>query len=149
MSAETCIINGVVSIRNDQNSQSFDLDCSPTQEVQVKVAKVKTEKVKTEKVKIEKERINGLVPKVLADKVKNIVLWNPDVTLTDLLTKGLELVLKEYPEDLPVHGGKLKVGRRPKINPSQKVESNESNSDGLSELQRAFIETQEVVGIVG
>jgi hypothetical protein len=109
--SETVIINGVESIR------SFDFEVSPTPEIETKVSKPKKEK-KEKAEKIPKERINGLIPKVLYDKLKNIALWHPEITMTDLLTQGCALIAAQYP-DLPVHDGKLKIGRRPKAIPTE------------------------------
>lgn len=104
---------------------SFTLDCevSVTPEIAVKVTKVsKKDKDKVEKKeKIEKERINGLIPKKLVDAVKQIVLWHPEVTMTELLTKGLEYIVDQY-GPLEHKDGKLKVGRRPKMSTPTEVE---------------------------
>lgn len=140
---ETVIINGVERVRDEVGhevlkSVDFD-DVSPTPEVVGKVQSIQKDEKKEKAEKIPKERINGLVPKVLYDKLKNIVLWYPDsLTMTDLLTKGLELVVAEFP-DLPVHGGKLKVGRRPKKVENTNETTTTSKSTGTVPKSRAEI----------
>jgi hypothetical protein len=60
--------------------------------------------------KQEKTRIGAQVRKDLVEKAKDVVFWHSEITIGDLITEGLLLVLSSY--DVPSRTGPLKRGRK-------------------------------------
>lgn len=70
-------------------------DKSVVDEASLKPAQVDLKSDNTANTLVKKERITIHVPMELIDKVKNIVYWEPGVTLTSFAQRAFELAVQE------------------------------------------------------
>ena len=75
-----------------------------------KEAEKKQKEQQKQRPKVPTVRIGGPVPLNIVNKAKDICWWH-NVSLTELITQGLEHIIEQY-KDVPEREGDLKRGRR-------------------------------------
>jgi hypothetical protein len=103
-----------------------------------KEAEKKQKEQQKQRPKVPTIRIGGPVPKPIVDKAKDICWWH-NVSLTELITQGLEHVIEKY-KDVPEREGDLKRGRRS----SSEVENSEVEKTEEDVQKAENYETAEV-----
>lgn len=73
--------------------------------------------------KIAKEKFNALMDRDLLERAKNISFFTKDVSLTDMVTEGLRIIVEDYEQEnggaFAKRTGKLKTGRKPRVVPTE------------------------------
>lgn len=127
------------------------MEIQPTETVVPKEVVQKTaKKLKAQPVpKVAKEKFNALMDKDLLERAKNISFFTKGVSLTDMVTEGLRIIVEDYEQEnggaFEKRTGKLKTGRKPKSVPTEPEPQNipqpvEQNSTEIPESAQVEIE---------